>query len=103
MPDPYLAYLFGSGSVPMATAAAKEMLEAAFGKSPEKSYYEGCSLGGRDELMASSGERRKRGEAGCQLHLHYALVQAPRPGGAPLPVCSEGQNLFVARAGSGIC
>lgn len=51
--DPYLAYLFGSGSVPMAADAAKEMLQVAFGKAPEKSYYEGCSNGGREGLMAA--------------------------------------------------
>jgi len=51
--DPDLASLFGSGSVPATTAAAKEMLHAAFGKDPERSYFEGCSNGGREALMAA--------------------------------------------------
>lgn len=50
--DPYLAYLFGSGSVPTTAAAAKEMLHLVYGKEPEQSYYEGCSNGGREGLMA---------------------------------------------------
>ena len=51
--NPYLAYLFGSGSVPTAATTAKEMLQVAFGKAPERSYFEGCSNGGREGLMAA--------------------------------------------------
>ena len=50
--DPQLAYLFGSGSVPTATAAAKAMVESVYGTVPKRSYYEGCSNGGREGLMA---------------------------------------------------
>ncbi|WP_244099232.1 tannase/feruloyl esterase family alpha/beta hydrolase [Burkholderia ambifaria] len=51
--DPHLASLFGSGSVPTAAAAAKEMLKFAYGNVPQRSYYEGCSNGGREGLMAA--------------------------------------------------
>lgn len=50
--DPFLASMFGSGSVPTAAAAAKDMLHLIYGKAPDQSYYEGCSNGGREGLMA---------------------------------------------------
>lgn len=51
--DPYAANLFGSLSVPTVTSAAREMLQAAYGKAPDRSYFEGCSNGGREALMAA--------------------------------------------------
>lgn len=51
--DFYAANLFGSDAVPMVMASAKEMLQAVHGKAPEKSYFEGCSNGGREGLMAA--------------------------------------------------
>ncbi|NML27465.1 tannase/feruloyl esterase family alpha/beta hydrolase [Zoogloea dura] len=50
--DPSLAALFGSGSVPTTAQTAKEMISVAMGKGPERSYFEGCSNGGREGLMA---------------------------------------------------
>ena len=50
--DPFLASMFGSGSVPTTAAAAKDMLHLVYGKAPDRSYYEGCSNGGREGLMA---------------------------------------------------
>ena len=50
--DPSLAALFGSGSVPITAQTAKEMISVAMGKGPERSYFEGCSNGGREALMA---------------------------------------------------
>ncbi len=51
--DTYAANLFGSLSVPTVMSSAKEMVQTAYGKSPERSYYEGCSNGGREGLMAA--------------------------------------------------
>jgi hypothetical protein len=51
--DPYAAYLFGSGSVPIVTEVAKKMLQVAYSKAPVRSYFEGCSNGGREALMAA--------------------------------------------------
>lgn len=51
--DAAQAALFGSGSVPATTAAAKAMLHAAFGSDPQRAYFEGCSNGGREGLMAA--------------------------------------------------
>ncbi len=50
--DPFAAQLFGSLSVPTVTAAAKKILLAAYGSAPTRSYFEGCSTGGREALMA---------------------------------------------------
>jgi pimeloyl-ACP methyl ester carboxylesterase len=51
--DTYAANLFGSLSIPTVTSSAKEMLLAAYGKNPDRSYFEGCSNGGREALMAA--------------------------------------------------
>jgi hypothetical protein len=51
--DTYAANLFGSLSVPTVASSAKEMLQTAYGKAPDKSYFEGCSNGGREALMAA--------------------------------------------------
>lgn len=51
--DSYAAYLFGSGSVPTVASAAKELIELAYAKVPDRTYFEGCSNGGREGLMAA--------------------------------------------------
>lgn len=50
--DPYAAQLFGSLSVPTVMSSALEIVTAAYGTPPAKSYFEGCSNGGREALMA---------------------------------------------------
>ena len=49
--DPYAAQLFGSLSVPTVMSTALETVTAAYGVVPSKSYFEGCSNGGREALM----------------------------------------------------
>ncbi|KQP21753.1 tannase/feruloyl esterase family alpha/beta hydrolase [Pseudorhodoferax sp. Leaf267] len=51
--DTYAANLFGSLSVPTVLSSAREMVQAAYGKLPDKAYFEGCSNGGREGLMAA--------------------------------------------------
>ena len=49
--DTYAAQLFGSLSIPTVMSTAIEAVTAAYGQVPSKSYYEGCSNGGREGLM----------------------------------------------------
>ena len=50
--DTFAAQLFGSLSVPMVMSTALKTVTAAYGVPPAKSYFEGCSNGGREALMA---------------------------------------------------
>jgi hypothetical protein len=49
--DPFAAQLFGSLSVPTVMSSALEIVKAAYNTTPSKSYFEGCSNGGREALM----------------------------------------------------
>jgi hypothetical protein len=49
--DSYAAQLFGSLSVPTVMSTAQELLRTAYSRGPDKSYFEGCSNGGREALM----------------------------------------------------
>jgi feruloyl esterase len=50
--DTFAAQLFGSLSVPTVMSTALKTVTAAYGVPPTKSYFEGCSNGGREALMA---------------------------------------------------
>jgi feruloyl esterase len=52
VPDTFAAQLFGSLSVPMVMSTALKSVTAAYGVPPARSYFEGCSNGGREALMA---------------------------------------------------
>lgn len=49
--DTAAAQLFGSLSVPTVMSTALETVTAAYGVPPSRSYFEGCSNGGREALM----------------------------------------------------
>jgi feruloyl esterase len=44
---------FGYNSYDVVTQAAKALIKTYYGKSPERSYYVGCSEGGREAMMMS--------------------------------------------------
>ena len=50
--DTFAAQLFGSLAVPTVMATALKVVTAAYGAPPTRSYFEGCSNGGREALMA---------------------------------------------------
>lgn len=50
--NPKAARLFGSQSVPTVMASARKIITVAYGAPPSKSFFEGCSTGGREALMA---------------------------------------------------
>ncbi|XAH21379.1 tannase/feruloyl esterase family alpha/beta hydrolase [Xylophilus sp. GW821-FHT01B05] len=43
--------MWGHLSIPTTLASAKEVVRDAYGKFPDRSYFEGCSTGGREALM----------------------------------------------------
>ncbi|MDB5898362.1 MAG: Feruloyl esterase [Ramlibacter sp.] len=49
--DPYAAQLFGSLSIPTVMSSTTELVRAAYSQAPTRSYFEGCSNGGREALM----------------------------------------------------
>jgi len=49
--DANAAQLFGSLSTPTVMSSALELIKTAYGTPPSKSYFEGCSNGGREALM----------------------------------------------------
>ena len=49
--DPQAAVLFGSLSVSTTMGAALEIVKARYGSKPLRSYFEGCSNGGREALI----------------------------------------------------
>lgn len=52
--DPQARSDYGYNAVGQVTLAAKTLLQARFGRAPERSYLLGCSNGGRDAMVAAS-------------------------------------------------
>lgn len=51
--DPQARLDFGYNSYDLVTQAAKALIQAFYGRAPERSYYVGCSEGGREGMMMS--------------------------------------------------
>ena len=51
--DPQARLDFGYNSYDVVTRAAKALIQAYYGRAPERSYYVGCSEGGREGMMMS--------------------------------------------------
>lgn len=45
---------YGYGAVEKLTPMAKDLIEAAYGKQPDRSYFTGCSNGGRHTMVAAT-------------------------------------------------
>lgn len=52
--DPQARSDYGYNAVGQVTVAAKQIIQARFGRAPSRSYLLGCSNGGRDALVAAS-------------------------------------------------
>lgn len=52
--DPQARSDYGYNAVGTLTTAAKQIIARRYGKSPERSYFLGCSNGGRDAMVAAS-------------------------------------------------
>ena len=51
--DPQARLEYGDQQVPQVTAAAKQLINNFYGKAPDKSYFVGCSNGGRQAMIAA--------------------------------------------------
>jgi len=51
--DPQARLDFGYNSYDLVTQAAKALIQTYYGRAPERSYYVGCSEGGREGMMMS--------------------------------------------------
>ncbi|MFP3614703.1 tannase/feruloyl esterase family alpha/beta hydrolase [Paraburkholderia sp. SIMBA_050] len=49
--DPLALNMWGHLSIPTALSSAKEVVRDAYGSPPDRSYFDGCSTGGREALM----------------------------------------------------
>lgn len=52
--DPQARSDYGYNAVGQVTVTAKQIVQAHFGRAPERSYFLGCSNGGRDSMVAAS-------------------------------------------------
>lgn len=52
--DPQARIDYGYNAVATLTPMAKEVLKTAYGKGPDRSYFEGCSNGGRQAMVAAA-------------------------------------------------
>jgi Tannase and feruloyl esterase len=51
--DPAAERLFADAALPAVMYSAVEMIKTAYGRAPSKSYFEGCSNGGREALISA--------------------------------------------------
>lgn len=107
--DTVAARMYGSLSVPTVMASAVKAVEAAYGRPPAKAYFEGCSNGGREALMAVQRNpklfdgviARAPGynAVGFIGHFHLTAKDLAAPGG----MLSEGKIKLIASRVRGAC
>jgi hypothetical protein len=77
--DPQARLNFGYNAVDRTTVVSKKLIEEAYGKEPSKSYFVGCSNGGRQAMVAASRFKHfdgiVAGDAG--FNLPKAALQHP--------------------------
>jgi feruloyl esterase len=109
--DPQARLDYGYRTVARLTPLAKDVVRAAYGKAPDRSYIAGCSNGGRHALVAASRHASMfdgmlAGAPGWQLPKaavaniagaqQYATLLPPRAEGAPPPTPAELGAAFTA-------
>ncbi|MFP3570920.1 tannase/feruloyl esterase family alpha/beta hydrolase, partial [Paraburkholderia sp. SIMBA_030] len=52
--DPQARIDYGYNAVATLTAMAKQVIKTAYGKAPDRSYFGGCSNGGRHAMVAAA-------------------------------------------------
>jgi hypothetical protein len=107
--DPTALELFGPLSVPTVAAATKEIIKTRYGTMPTRSYFQGCSTGGREGLSVALrfptmfdgviAGAPARQYAPTYAHTQRTLKLLAAPGGAVSPA----KSLLVSQAVLAAC
>ena len=100
---------FGWRAVAQTTQAAKRVVKAGFGRAPQRSYFMGCSDGGRDALMAAQRLPREfdgivaGAPALAWIDLMTAQAMLQRDFGGPAPTLPVAKLSAIQAAALAAC